>query len=189
MFKNKNNDKDNMSFDTNSNPIEVFIVTNDNGITNGFAEVSSVAQMLSPYTRVTSTQLWNSTPTCYKIQNNGKNFVHAFVVCKYLAAIPESDAPSYKNLRQLVHDLTIGGDTHEQLAPSAELLSTIELLHTKIDQLQSHNESVLGNLGALLNVTKSEIMGEIKELVYINVPSAHVEIVVPAKGELNEKQQ
>ncbi|AAF05194.1 ORF80 [Xestia c-nigrum granulovirus] len=173
--------KDKMSFDTNTNPIEVFIVTNDNGSTNGFAEVSSVAQMLSPYTRITTTQLWNSTPSCYKIQNNGKNFVHAFVVCKYLATIPESDAPSYKNLRQLVHDLTANNSDEEKAASSAEMLTEIELLHKKVDQLQSHNESMLGNLGALLNVTKSEIIGEIKEFLFLDGLPAQVELVVPDK--------
>ncbi|ACH69433.1 p24 [Trichoplusia ni granulovirus LBIV-12] len=166
-----------MSFDTNSNPIEVFIVTNDNGSTNGFAEVSSVAQMLSPYTRITTTQLWNSTPSCYKIQNNGKNFVHAFVVCKYLATIPESDAPSYKNLRQLVHDLTANNSNEDKASSSVEVLNEIESLHKKVDQLQSHNESMLGNLGALLNVTKTEIIGDIKECLYVNISSPQVEIV------------
>jgi len=173
-----------MSFDTNSNPIEVFIVTNDNGSTNGFAEVSSVAQMLSPYTRITTTQLWNSTPSCYKIQNNGKNFVHAFVVCKYLATIPESDAPSYKNLRQLVHDLTASNADEGKASPSVEVLNEIESLHKKLDLLQAHNESMLGNLGALLNVTKSEIIGDIKECLYVNVSPVQVEIV-PGVNEKN----
>ncbi|AQQ80339.1 P24 [Betabaculovirus altermyunipunctae] len=155
-----------MSFDNASNPIEVFIVTNDDGTTNGFAEVTSVTQMLSPYTRINTAQLWNSTPTCYKIQNNGKNFVHAYVVCKYLAAIPETDAQSYKNLRQLVADLT-ATESKQQHASALDLVPSIAVLEKKIDQLQAHNESMLSNVGALLNVIKSEIICEVNDLLSI----------------------
>lgn len=167
-----------MSFDTNSHhPIEVFIVTNDDGSINGFAEVTAVAQMLSPYTRVSSSQLWNATPTCYKIQNNGKSFVHAYVVCKYLAAIPETDAPSYKNLRQLVHDLTVGESVdkrHDDLTPK------IEELHKKVDSIQEYNQSILGNLGALLHVLRNDILGEINNLLSVNggdADMAQIEII------------
>lgn len=164
-----------MSFDNASIPIEVFIVTNDDGSTNGFAEVSSVTQMLSPYARVTTTQLWNSTPSCYKIQNNGKNFVHAFVICKYLATIPESDSPSYKNLRQLVQDLTQTERESDHSPVNAEILKELEV---KLEQLQSHSQDMLGNIGGLLNVVKSEIIGEIKDMLLVDITiNGSVEIV------------
>lgn len=167
-----------MSFDNNSGPIEVFIVTNDDGSTNGFAEISAVAQMLSPYTRITTTQLWNSTPSCYKIQNNGKNFVHAFVVCKYLATIPETDAHSYKNLRQLVQDLTTNDKDVDRGQLSVDVLPEIEAIHKKIDLLQAHNEAMLSNFGALLNVVRSEIISEIGDLLLVdNHEESKVEIV------------
>ncbi|AJK91726.1 p24 [Spodoptera frugiperda granulovirus] len=169
-----------MSFDANSHgPIEVFIVTNDDGSINGFAEVSAVAQMLSPYTRISSSQLWNATPTCYKIQNNGKNFVHAYVVCKYLATIPETDAPSYKNLRQLVHDLTVG-EPVDKNHNVVDLTPEIEELHKKVDSIQEYNQSILGNLGALLHVLRNDILGEINSLLSVNggdADTTQIEIV------------
>ncbi|ABQ52003.1 vp24 capsid [Spodoptera litura granulovirus] len=140
----------------NSNPIEVFVVTNDDGKINGYAEINSVVQLLSPYTRLSSSQLWNSTQSTYRIQNNGKSFVHAFVLCKYLASIPESDSPSYKTLRQLVHDL---------LSPEPDNLiveefkETLESIHKKLDD---YNSSVLGDIRALLNVFRSELVEELK---------------------------
>ncbi|QBQ01615.1 p24 [Hyphantria cunea granulovirus] len=166
-----------MSFDYNSGPIEVFIVTNDEGTVNGYAEVSAVAQLLSPFTRVSSTQLWNSTPISYRIQNNNKNYIHAVVVCKYLSAIPESSGdPNYNNLRQLVRDLMVG-DQKESDDIIKELLNEIKELKSIMS-----NDSLLSDLSGLLRIFKSEIVSEITNPQMLEKDDSNfVEVVVENK--------
>lgn len=147
-----------MSFEYNSGPIEVFVVTNDDGTVNGYAEVSAVANLLMPYTRLTSAQLWNTTHNTYRIQNNNKSFIHAIVICKYLSAVPESDNQNYQHLRQLVRDLIVG-DQKEVMNDIKE-----DLLDIK-NKLADHQPDLLGDLNALLHVVKSEIVSEIKGLL------------------------
>ncbi|AAG27351.1 PxORF53 peptide [Plutella xylostella granulovirus] len=149
-----------MSFEYNSEPIEVFIVTNDEGMVNGYAEVSVVCQMLSPYTRLNVSQLWNATPTSYKIQNNGKNYVHAIVICKYLASVSESDSQSYKNLRQLVRDLMVGDQKDDNDALEEIKNNLHDIKHTLTQKDDQSN--LLSDMNALLRIFKTEIINELK---------------------------
>lgn len=151
-----------MAFEYNSGPIEVFIVSNDEGMVNGYAEIGAVAQLLSPYVRLSNTQLWNTTHATYKIQNNNKSFVHAIVVCKYLSSIPESESQSYKNLRQLVRDLMVG-DQKESEAALEEVHKDLQEIKEKIDEKNSY----LSDVSGLLNVLKSELISDIKELLVV----------------------
>lgn len=148
-----------MASEYNSGPIEVFIVTNDEGVVNGYAEIGAVTQLLSPYTRLSSTQLWNTTHATYKIQNNNKSFVHAIVVCKYLSSIPENESQSYKNLRQLVQDLMVG-DKKESEEVITELRKELQEIKDKIEEKNN-----LSDFSGLLNVLKSELVTELKEVI------------------------
>lgn len=168
-----------MAFEYNSGPIEVFIVTNDEGLVNGYAEIGAVTQLLSPYTRLSSTQLWNTTHATYKIQNNNKSFVHAIVVCKYLSSIPESESQSYKNLRQLVQDLMVG-DKKE----SEEFVSDVRKDLQEIKEKLEEKNDYLSDFNGLLKVVKSEIVGEIKELLNSDENS---EDVVPVEIIVNQE--
>ncbi|APO13942.1 P24 [Plodia interpunctella granulovirus] len=157
-----------MSFEYHSGPIEVFVVTNDGGGVNGFAEVTAVTQLLSPYTRISSAQLWNTTNNSYKIQNNGKNFIHAIAICKFLSSIPESDSASYKNLRQLVRDLMVGDQKEiedEVKRELDEIKNSLAECKTELGQykniLSGFQDNILSDFSGLLRVLKSELINEI----------------------------
>ncbi|AAS82676.1 ORF62 [Agrotis segetum granulovirus] len=153
-----------MAFEYNSGPIEVFIVTNDEGLVNGYAEVNAVTQLLSPYTRLSHTQLWNATHPAYRIQNNNKNFIHAIVISKYLAAIPETEAQSYKNLRQLVRDLLVGDQNEENNEQIEGIKKNLEEIKDKLEEKNNY----LSDFSGLLNVLKSEIVSEIRDLLKLS---------------------
>ncbi|ABC61186.1 P24 capsid protein [Choristoneura occidentalis granulovirus] len=148
-----------MSFDYNSGPIEVFLVTNDEKGVNGYAEVTAVAHLLSPFTRISTTQIWNTIHPSYKVQNNGKNFIHAIAICKYLSAIPESDSVAYTNLRQLVRDLFVG-DQKEMDDETKKELSQIKVL---LEQLKESPSNILSDFNGLLNILKTEIIADLKK--------------------------
>ncbi|AKN80728.1 P24 [Diatraea saccharalis granulovirus] len=144
------------------NTIEVFIVTNDeNKNINGYAEVSAVANLLAPFIRISSTQLWNTTHGDYKIQNNGKNFIHAIAICKYLSSIPETDSENYKNLRRLVRDL-ITGDTSVD-DDTNTLMEMKDEINERLDKLFEQNANILSDFNGLLRVLKSELICELKK--------------------------
>ncbi|UXX41865.1 p24 [Psilogramma increta granulovirus] len=153
-----------MSFDYNSGPIEVFIVSNDEKGINGYAEVTAVANLLAPYTRISTTQIWNTTHPSYRVQNNGKNFVHAIAVCKYLCAIPETDTPSYKSLRQLVRDLIVGDQNELEDATKKELLEIKDLVKRLTSTLPNNN-TILSDFNGLLRILKSELISELKDFL------------------------
>ncbi|QOD40025.1 p24 [Matsumuraeses phaseoli granulovirus] len=154
-----------MSFEYNSGPIEVFMVCNeDNKEINGYAEVSAVSNLLSPYTRISTTQLWNTTHASYKIQNGGKNFIHAIAICKYLSSIPENESASYKNLRQLVRDLIVGDqkemsdDTKLELG---KIEAQLQILNTKLTEM-NNEKYTLSDYNGLLQILKRELLSELK---------------------------
>nr|QNN89549.1 p24 [Pieris brassicae granulovirus] len=160
-----------MSFDYNSGPIEVFIVSNEEKGIDGYAEVSAVVNLLSPFLRVNNTQIWNTTHPSYKVQNNGKNYLHAIAICKYLSSIPESDTDSYKNLRQLIRDLFVGDqkeiedETRRELNEikiSIEELSKIKNTIDEIQILLTKDNNILSDFNGLLRILKSELLSELK---------------------------
>nr|UYX49693.1 p24 capsid [Darna trima granulovirus] len=154
-----------MSFDYSSGQIEVFIVSNDKKEINGYAEVSAVAHLLSPYTRISSTQIWNTTHPSYKVQNNGKNFIHAIAICKYLSTIPESETASYESLRQLVRDLFVGDQKELDDETRRELEDIKDKLGEQtecINKLSTSFENVLGDFNSLLKIMKSELVDELR---------------------------
>ncbi|UOS85733.1 p24 [Pieris rapae granulovirus] len=160
-----------MSFDYNSGPIEVFIVSNEEKGIDGYAEVSAVVNLLSPFLRVNNTQIWNTTHPSYKVQNNGKNYLHAIAICKYLSSIPESDTDSYKNLRQLIRDLFVGDqkeiedETRRELNEikiSIEELSKIKNTIDEIQILLTKDNNILSDFNSLLRILKSELLSELK---------------------------
>ncbi|AAK70731.1 ORF71 P24capsid [Cydia pomonella granulovirus] len=152
-----------MSFDYNSGPIEVFIVSNDEKGVNGYAEVSAVVHLLSPYTRITTTQLWNTVHASYKVQNNGKNFIHAIAICKFLSAIPENDSASYLSLRQLVRDLIVGDQRELDDETKRELVEIKEVLSDTRRIVEQSSNTMLGDFNGLLQILKSEILCDLKE--------------------------
>ncbi|AIS92062.1 capsid protein [Erinnyis ello granulovirus] len=153
-----------MSFDYNSGPIEVFIVSNnEKSVVNGYAEVTAVANLLAPYTRISTTQIWNTTHPSYRVQNNGKNFVHAIAICKFLSAIPESDTPSYNSLRQLIRDLIVGDQNELEDATKKELTEIKEIV--KRLETSPNINNVLSDFNGLLRVLKSELLSELKDVL------------------------
>lgn len=149
-----------MSFDYNSGPIEVFIVTDEEGGVNGYAEINAVSQLLAPHARVGSAQLWNSAHSSYRIQNNGKSFVHALVIARYLSSVPESDAQSYRNLRQLVRDLTVGDQREPEPA-----LEGVRLELARLVERASGPEHGLAEINGLLRILKTELLAEMGEML------------------------
>ena len=153
-----------MSFDYNSGPIEVFIVSNDEKGVNGYAEVTAVANLLAPYTRISTTQIWNTTHPSYRVQNNGKNFVHAIAVCKFLCAIPETDTPSYNSLRQLVRDLIVGDQNELEDATKKELMEIKEIVK-RLECVSPGNNTFLSDFNGLLRILKSELLSELRDIL------------------------
>lgn len=153
-----------MSFDYNSGPIEVFIVSNDEKGVNGYAEVTAVASLLAPYTRISTTQIWNTIHPSYRVQNNGKNFVHAIAICKFLCAIPETDTPSYNSLRQLVRDLMVGDQNELEDATKKELMEIKEIVQ-RLENVSSDNSTVLSDFNGLLRILKSELLADLKDIL------------------------
>ncbi|AAQ21658.1 p24 capsid [Cryptophlebia leucotreta granulovirus] len=163
-----------MSFDYNSGPIEVFIVSNDEKGVNGYAEVSAVVNLLSPFTRLTTTQLWNTTHSSYKIQNNGKNFIHAIAICKFLSVIPENDSANYQSLKQLVRDLILGDQKEIDDETKKELKDIKDLVNeTKkiIRENHTNNNNMLSDFNGLLQILKTELLLDLKENIRKNIDS------------------
>lgn len=179
-----------MSFDYTSGPIEVFIVSNDEqGVTNGYAEVSAVAQLLSPFHRMSTTQIWNNTHSSYKIQHNGKNFIHAIAICKYLSTIPECDSLNYKGLRQLARDLFVGDQNSEQENKIlADLQQIKNLLEDMVGQLNDKNNNILTDFNSLLRVLKTEIINELIDGVVETVPNVDLINAVDSSKVFNNTQ-
>ncbi|AAP85697.1 p24-capsid [Adoxophyes orana granulovirus] len=149
-----------MSFDYSTGQIEVFIVSNDDNTINGYAEVNSVAQLLTPFIRVTPTQIWNNTIPSYRIQNDNKNFVHAIVICKYISSITASDSQNYLNLKQLIKDLFVG----DQIALSDESKLELQKINDTLNDINSkvdNYNNTLSDVNSLLKVFKSELLNEL----------------------------
>lgn len=139
----------------------MFIVSNEDKGVDGYAEVSAVAHLLSPHTRVNATQLWNTTHASYRIQNGGKNFIHAIAISKHLASVPENDSSTYKSLRQLVRDLLVG----DQKAVDDELKTELTEIKKSLVDMEaklSQENNTLSDFNGLLRVLKSELISELK---------------------------
>lgn len=140
---------------SSESPIEVFVVNGADGTVDGYAEVGSVTKLFGSFSRsatITPGQLWNGTPSCYRIQNQGKNFVHALVIAKYLGNVPEGEfnSASYKQLRDLVRDLL----SQNQKSDHAD-----DDDHRRADD----TASLLQNIDALLRVFKTELVIDIHQ--------------------------
>ncbi|AMF83804.1 p24 [Cnaphalocrocis medinalis granulovirus] len=149
-----------MSFDYNSGPIDVFIVSNDESkVINGYAEINGVSNLLSPFTRISANQLWNSTHTSYRMETNTAKFIHAIAICKYMNALPENNSPAYIQLRRLIRDLFVGEQQNEE---EKEKENNKLLIDIKQSLQNLENNNILNDINTSLNIFKHELLQNIK---------------------------
>ncbi|AAM70261.1 P24 capsid protein [Phthorimaea operculella granulovirus] len=140
------------SFDYNFGPIEVFIVSNEDKQVDGYVEVNALSHLLAPFTRITGTQLWNNTHAAYKIQNNGKNFIHAIIVCKYLCVITDHQSSNYISLRQLVRDLLAGEQKED------EDKQKLDEIYDNTKFVRQFSDNLLSDINGLLCTFRTELL-------------------------------
>ncbi|AEB00345.1 p24 capsid [Clostera anachoreta granulovirus] len=173
-----------MAFEYTGGPIEVFIVSDEEKGVNGYAEVTAVCQLLSPYTRLTPTQLWNTTHPSYRIQNAGKNFIHAIAVCKHISAIPENESAGYASLRRLVRDLFVGDQREVEDEVRRELAGlkvAVSEIGEVLESRPRDSDTTLSDFNSLLRVLKAELISELRGDVATNAVEA-----IAADDQFNE---
>jgi hypothetical protein len=105
-------------FNYEDDSIDVFVFETENGEKDGFADGAVVSKLLAPLVGVRNwgqmMLLSNATPSM-KLVRNGKHYVHALLICKYLAETTHNSLPEFHFLRRLVVDLLNGIQAEQPL--------------------------------------------------------------------------
>lgn len=98
-------------FNYEDESIDVSVFENEMGEKDGFADALVVSKLLAPIVNVRN---WNynylvgNASARMKLVKNGKYYVHALLICKYLADTSQTNTPEYHMLRRLALDLLNG---------------------------------------------------------------------------------
>ncbi|AAG53861.1 p24capsid [Helicoverpa armigera nucleopolyhedrovirus] len=105
-------------FQYDNDVIDVFIVENNEDDRDGFVELTAAVRLLAPVVAIrgfNKSVLWANVNNSHKLTRHGKNYVHAYVLCRHLSLYNSSNRQSHSNeyymLKRLVCDLLVGAQS------------------------------------------------------------------------------
>ncbi|AIE47742.1 p24 [Peridroma alphabaculovirus] len=159
-------------FNYDDQQIEVVIIENGDDDRDGYVELSAAARLLAPLVSIrgfNQAVMWANVIPSHKLSRNGKNYVHAFALGRYLSsyrlATDKPPAPELHVLKQMFCDLIMGAQS-QVIDPLADIKTQLCTLQDCIVSgngnaiYQSSSSSSSGNGAAAYDSGQQEAWRE-----------------------------